>query len=583
MTAGTGADAPANTYSYDPQTGNVAGIEAPGGKLSYAYDGFLPTSETLTGEVSGKVSYKYDNNFWVSSVAVNSEAPISYYYDSDGLLNGAGALGIYRDPKHGAITGTRLNNMSDSNTYDAFGGLASYKATFQSYYYNAPEDWFSASYKRDSLGRIAEKTETVGDVTSTYAYAYDGAGRLAEVKKDGQKVASYSYDENGNRLSETTLKGGTMEAAYDAQDRLTKRGQAEYSYAASGELEGKTEGGQDTSYAYDAFGNLKSVVLPDGKKVEYLADGKGRRVGKKVDGRLVKGFLYAGQLSPVAELDGAGKVVSRFVYGTRANVPDYMVKDGKTYRIVTDHLGSVRLVANAQSGEIVQRIDYDEFGNVLADSNPGFQPFGFAGGLYDTDTKLTRFGARDYDAEAGRWTAKDPLSFAAGDANLYGYVLSDPVNFFDADGLESDWVQDAGDWASGFGDTITLSGTEKVREAIGVDDAVNKCSVFYQYGGYGGEISTIPFAAAKGAKGAQAASNFADDAKRFTPDQDALVQLAKDAKQRGGVTSEEGNILKEWAAEYGLRPARGPEAHPGRGFGSKPHYRIGPVNHLPLK
>ena len=34
-------------------------------------------------------------------------------------------------------------------------------------------------------------------------------------------------------------------------------------------------------------------------------------------------------------------------------------------------------------------------GNITSDTNPGFQPFGFAGGLYDTDTGLTRFGARD--------------------------------------------------------------------------------------------------------------------------------------------------------------------------------------------
>jgi RHS repeat-associated protein len=58
-----------------------------------------------------------------------------------------------------------------------------------------------------------------------------------------------------------------------------------------------------------------------------------------------------------------------------------------------------------------------------------------AGGLYDKDTALVRFGARDYDAEMGRWTAKDPIRFAAGDTNLYGYVLQDPVNAIDPLGL----------------------------------------------------------------------------------------------------------------------------------------------------
>jgi len=137
----------------------------------------------------------------------------------------------------------------------------------------------------------------------------------------------------------------------------------------------------------------------------------------------------------VAELDGTGAVVTRFVYGSKPNVPDYMVKGGVTYRIVSDHLGSPRLVVDTATGAIAQRMDYDSWGNVLTDTNPGFQPFGFAGGIYDRDTKLVRFGARDYDPEVGRWTAKDPIRFLGGDANLYGYVVGDPVNFVDPGGL----------------------------------------------------------------------------------------------------------------------------------------------------
>jgi uncharacterized protein RhaS with RHS repeats len=73
----------------------------------------------------------------------------------------------------------------------------------------------------------------------------------------------------------------------------------------------------------------------------------------------------------------------------------------------SDQLGSPRLVINASTGVIMQRMDYDEFGVVLMDTNPGFQPFGFAGGLYDPQTGLVRFGERDYGAPTGRWTVKD--------------------------------------------------------------------------------------------------------------------------------------------------------------------------------
>jgi len=91
-------------------------------------------------------------------------------------------------------------------------------------------------------------------------------------------------------------------------------------------------------------------------------------------------------------------------------------------------------VVNANTGVIAQQLDYDEFGIVTQDTNPNFQPFGFAGGIVDRDTGLTRFGARDYDAVTGRWTSKDLIRFAGGDSNIYGYVFSDPVNFIDPNG-----------------------------------------------------------------------------------------------------------------------------------------------------
>lgn len=115
-------------------------------------------------------------------------------------------------------------------------------------------------------------------------------------------------------------------------------------------------------------------------------------------------------------------------------MPDYFVRGGATCRVVTDHLGSVRLVIDTSTGAVAQQMDYDPSGRVVGDTNSGFQPFGFAGGLYDSLTGLVRFGARDYDAETGRWANKDPIGFDADDSNLYAYVLDDPINNLDPEG-----------------------------------------------------------------------------------------------------------------------------------------------------
>jgi len=75
---------------------------------------------------------------------------------------------------------------------------------------------------------------------------------------------------------------------------------------------------------------------------------------------------------------------------------------------------------------------------VVFQTNPAFQPFGFAGGLYDNDTGLVRFGARDYLYKPGRWTRKDDVLFNDG-SNTYVYVLNRPVVFIDMNGKDIVW------------------------------------------------------------------------------------------------------------------------------------------------
>jgi RHS repeat-associated protein len=371
------------------------------------------------------------NSFRVVTETVNGAFAATFTYDDDDLLLQAGALTIARDPESGRVTGTMAGSVSDAWSYNEYGEPSAYAATVSG------SPLLAFAYERDDLGRIRRKTETRGGVARVFEYGYDLAGRLETVTEDGTLAESYAYDPNGNRTS-TMNSAGVVTATYDAQDRIETSGSLVFGFSDAGELKSKldTSTGDLTTYDHDALGNLRGVVLPDGTEIEYLVDGRGRRVAKIVDGAIEHAWLWRGQLQPVAELDGSGNVLARYVYADGMNVPELMVTATGTYRLVKDHLGSVREVVDVATGAVGQELVYDSWGRVLVDTNPGFQPFGFAGGLYDVDTGLVRFGARDYEAETGRWTAKDPRRFAD-TGNLYQSARSCPSWLQDVDGHDA--------------------------------------------------------------------------------------------------------------------------------------------------
>ncbi|HEV8436362.1 MAG TPA: RHS repeat-associated core domain-containing protein [Thermoanaerobaculia bacterium] len=429
-----------HAFTYEATKGTLTGISAPDGNaLQFTYDGGLLRSLSSTGAVASTIAFNYDNNLRVTSESVNGANSIAFGYDNDDLLTSAGVLTLRRDASNGLLTGTTLSNVVDTYGYNTFGEVTSYTLQL------GGSTIFTLGYTRDDAGRIAAKTETANGQTATTSYGYDPAGRLTDVTSAGT-TTHYDYDDNGNRTGVTT-DSGQIVATYDAQDRLTTYNGASYFYSANGDLQKKIDAQGTTLYSYDALGNLRSVTLPDGKLIEYVIDASNRRVGKKVNGSLVVGWIYSGPLRIVAETDGTGAVSKRFIYGSRPNVPDYMVWQGSAYRIVTDHLGSPRYVLEVSGGSLADAVTYDAFGAVVSDTNRGFVPFGFAGGLYDPDTGLTRYGLRDYDAATGRWTSKDPLLFwGTGRSdydwttNTYQYCDGDPVNFSDPTGLQMDSV-----------------------------------------------------------------------------------------------------------------------------------------------
>jgi RHS repeat-associated protein len=400
--------------------------------ITYGYDGKLIISEIASGTLNQSLDYTYNNDFDVSSFTYAGQTE-SYSYDNDGLLIAAGGFNITRNADNGLPEAVAGGSLNLARTFNGYGEVDT-----QSHIVSG-QNAISWALTRDNTGRIVGKTETIGDVTANYAYTYDAMGRLLTVTINGNLVESYTHDLSGTRLSETnTLRGFAGRSfSYSDEDHLLTAGDVRYEYDPDGFLTNKanlTNPTEKTLYVYSSRGELLKVTLPNGTVVEYVHDPLGRRIAKKVNGAIVEKYLWQGMTRLLAVYDGDGNLLMRFGYADE-RVPVAVTAEGVNYYLAYDQVGSLRAVADS-AGNVVKRIDYDSFGNIIADSNPEFRmPFGFAGGLYDPDTELVRFGFRDYDPDVGRWTTKDPIFFAGGDTDLYGYCISNPVNFIDPDGM----------------------------------------------------------------------------------------------------------------------------------------------------
>jgi YD repeat-containing protein len=296
------------------------------------------------------------------SPVVSSAPAITFAYDLDSLYVGTSSppFTVTRDQAGLSVDGlpyaSTLGTVSDASTYDGFGALSSYTVktsdgTVQYAMYGS--GGIGTPIARDTLGRITAMNEQSNGATHSWAMSYDTRGRLESVSQDGATHV-YTYDPNGNL---TQIDGATF-GTYDAQDRLVTfndvtTGSWTLSYTNNGDLTYKTNGSQDYAFDYDLSSNLRSVEVnaSASESIQYVIDGMNRRIGKAIaptSGSSVNnGLLYDEQRRVVAELDGSNNVLSTFVYGLKPNVPDYMVRGGVTYRIVSDWRGSVRLVLGA--------------------------------------------------------------------------------------------------------------------------------------------------------------------------------------------------------------------------------------------
>ncbi len=458
LTTVTRPDGKTISYGYDSNTGKLSTISTIESTTTVAYDptSLLPSSLTsnqlahvyltysgrvpitqqvydLTGSRVYSLSPNANGTLFSDTVNTSIANALIYYgYDIDLNMTSAGDATMTYSTPNSLIQTVTTGNQVTTNTYNSFGEVLTQSTKVNTV------DAHNLTLTYDGMGRVATKKDTIPSVpTPNYKYTYDLLGRLTVVEDGSTVLATYSYDLNGNRTQKIAGPTATN-YTYDDQDRILTAGVFTFAYNAHGEMVSKTNTllSQTTSYAYDSFGTLVQVTLPNSSVINYGLDTLGRRVSRSVNSILDVQYVYADQVRIVAEINPDQSIKRRYVYGSKSNIPDYYIEGLDKFRVISDQLGTPRIVMNITTGAVIASFDHDEFGNIVANTNSNLKlPFDFAGGLRDWDTGLIHFGAREYDPSTGRWLSKDPILFSAGDPNLYGYVASDPVNAIDPSGL----------------------------------------------------------------------------------------------------------------------------------------------------
>jgi RHS repeat-associated protein len=413
--------------------------------FSYAYNSVgecTQESETVGGVADAVTTYAYDALGRVTSMCqcgvtngnAVAEKRVDYTYDLDGRY---ATITIYAD-----LSDTELVSLA-TYTYNAVGELTSLVYT------KGNTTLASYAYTYDAVGDMLSMTTVDG---TTY-YTYDATGQLLS-----SGSVSYTYDSTGNR---TTANGSTYTTG--ANNELLDDGTYTYTYDAEGNRLtriNKTTG-EEMNYAWDYRNRLISVTSKDGsgnvtQTVTYEYDAFNRLIGETV---AVTGgttqhivFVYDGD-EVVMQFDetsatgsasalSASNLSHRYLWNSQAVdqlFADENVADEEVLYALTDHENSVRDLVTYDAATDVTTVAnhkiFDAYGNLTSQTNSAVDClFGWTGRYKDSATGLQYNLNRWYDAETGGWISQDPLSFSAGDANLYRYVGNSPTNSIDPSG-----------------------------------------------------------------------------------------------------------------------------------------------------
>jgi RHS repeat-associated protein len=431
----------ATTYNADGQTIRIA---SPEGIVNHDYD---PSTSQLMRTWTGTdaaapttaTEYTYDSLGRLKTVTQThrdvtdiADETTQYVYDVLGNLDetwqGNGVVSDYTyDDMNRLDLLTHYapeDGTDDANDFHDNTIIASYDYTLREDGFRTGTVETSADgvtiigWTYDNLGRLTSETYDSYDDSLDYATTYimDLVGnrleKLTDVDGDADmdEVVTYTYDANDRLLTESLDSDG--DGVVDQTTAYTYGPTEQTAKTVTDEATGDIV--EQTTYEYNVQGRLAKVTtVKDGQTTvtEFAYNDQGIRVSKTVDGQatdyVIDANNHTGYAQVLEEHDAAtGDVTKSFTIGHDVHVQ--WDETNGTVTLITDGHGSTRFTVDAAAG-VVQRYDYDAYGNLL---NSAFTPITdllYSGEFFDATTGLQYLRARYYNPNTGRFNRLDPF------------------------------------------------------------------------------------------------------------------------------------------------------------------------------
>ena len=494
-------------YLPDGEKLSVQDADGPTHITTYSYDGFNRLVQTLYPDSTSEQVTLYDANGNVKTRVNRANQTFTMTYDSLNRLSTkvvpSYTLSSGTVPAN-TITnlydlGGRLQQTSDTvgnvvdPSYDTAGRAISTATTIaglsgaltSQYQLDANSnrtqlqwpDGYQVNYAYDTLNRMTTATDSASTTLATYAY--DAMSRRSSLTYGNTASLAYTYSDAGDLLTllndfTNNTKNVSYTLGYSPDHQLASEANSQSSYVWQPSLTGGTDsyatvnavnqygsmtpaGGSAQAMTYDGNGNLTGdgtltlaydpenhlVAAGGSTSARYAFDPLGQRQTKTV-GATITNFLNDSG-DEIAEYDGSGNVLRRFIPGHGINEPiAYESCTGippvctgaslVTEYYHTDHHGSIIGMSGSNGNPVTAEsgLTYDSYGNNPTMVATG-QPFRYVGMYFDVETGLYHDRARCYIPNLGRFCQNDPIGYKD-DVDLYTYAGDDPTDKIDPTG-----------------------------------------------------------------------------------------------------------------------------------------------------